>query len=205
LKFQYLFSKSNTNKSQKFLRFLTFISINTFIVSYFCIALPWLWTHNFSYIKKNDAQSAAINKILQPIVSLMGLEQNWGVFSPNVRTENHYNLVVITLQNGFLKLCEMPRLEKMDMLDKFKNERFRKLFNDNFSYNKASQLRPAFSHFLAHAAYSKYNPPIRIAYFLVTIPIEPPAGLFPSKIKKDKLPPEINNYFVYGVSPDDYK
>jgi len=192
--------------SSKSYKFISFLSINLFILSYFVIAIFWLWGHNFTPIKGEDAQSAFITKTLLPLVTLFGLEQNWGVFSPNVRTDNHHTLVLITLQNGFIKLCEMPRLEKMNILEKFERERFRKMFNDNLPYGKADALLPSLSRFLANAAYSKYSPPARISYLLINLPIPPPQGLMSNKPQeKNKLEPGIVNYFVYGASPDDYQ
>lgn len=109
------------------------------------------------------------------------------------------------MQNGFLQLCEMPRMEKLDLMNKTQCEKFRKLFNDNFPYQKFYSARPAFSRFLANNAYSKYNPPTRIAYFLITEPIAPADVTAQSKESKKSLRPSISNYFVYGVSPEDFK
>lgn len=180
--------------------------INVFIVSYFSIAFLWLWATNLITIKHENSQSRTIIHSLSAITSLIGLEQNWGLFSPNVRSDNNYGLVVIVLQNGFLKLFEMPRMEKLNVLEKAQREKFRKIFNDNFPYPSFRHMRPAFSRFLAKVAYSKYNPPARMSYFLVSDPIPPPeASTVKIPQKESNLHPAIINYFVYGVSPDDFQ
>jgi hypothetical protein len=220
LKLLNLLVSKKANIKPELVSFFSLLFINSFILSYFSISILWLWANNLKTIKRDNSQSKMLIKKLSPIVTLMGWEQNWGLFCPNIRSDNHYNLVVMTLQNGFLKLCEMPRMEKLNVLQKAQQEKFRKIFNDNFPYPDFLCIRPALSRFLANAAYNKYNPPARLAYFLVTEPVPtlpaPPATTSPvlsartppvNKMsqKENDLHPAIINYFVYGVSPNDFE
>ncbi len=187
-------------------QFLSFLAINCFIVLYFSLCVPWLYCINLEDLNQQSALSTSLIKKLAPITGLTGLEQNWAFFSPKVRIDNHYNLAVVALQNGFLKLCELPRMEKLNILEKSQREKFRKLFDDNFPYHETGYIVPVFSRFLARANYSQYNPPSRIYYFLISDPLKPPAS-FSAKIspQESDLQPAIVNYFVYGISHDDFK
>jgi hypothetical protein len=186
---------------------LKFFNISLFIVCYFALAISWSWANYLLVLDPKNQLGKDIIARLFPIVGLLGLEQNWSLFSPNVRTHNIYNLVVITFENGLLRLFELPRMEKLSIVKKFEQERFRKLFNDNFATLNFTSIRPAFSRFLTRGFYKKSNPPIRISYFLVSEPILPPTSIFnQSQQQQNKYSSSsIENYYVYGISSNDYR
>ena len=145
------------------------------------------------------------SRILAPIILLTGLEQNWTLFSPEVKKSNIYNLLLITKQNGLLKLYEPPRLENMNFIQKLQHEKYRKLFVDNFPNPKYAFIRPSISRFFVRNNYQPDNPPSRLSYFLVGRTIPPPGhNIENSTISQDYLHQSIENYFVYGVSPEDF-
>lgn len=148
----------------------------------------------------------AILQALSPLCDFFGWHQSWGFFSPNVRDIKIHTLAVISLQNGFLKLVEMPRIENLLYYEKTQRQKYRKIFNDGFPYSNLRHVRPTFSRFLARTIADKYNPPTRIAYFLISEKLCQPTEKF-ADVGQQLSEPEkkILDYFDYGVSPQDYQ
>ncbi len=182
---------------------LFFVSL--FIIAYFVFVIAWLWLELPTEFRPARPVCKSLINTLSPIASLFGWEQNWTLFSPPVKTFNSYNLVVVTFQNGLLKLIELPRMEKLNIMEKWQNEKFRKLFNDNFPYNKYAFVRPAVSRFLSRANYQPDNVPTRLAYFMICNPIPPPTLKVQGKAgSRSDTGTSIENYYVYGINPEDF-
>lgn len=177
--------------------------INIFIIAYFAITVSSLWVATPAQMTLVDRIIGSLTNMSLFVANLAGLGQNWSLFSPNVRNCNVYNLVVVTYQSGMLKLYELPRMEKLNLLGKWQQEKLRKLFNDNFPYPKHVMLRPPASRFLIRANGKPGDPPVRLAYFLISNPIPPPEGTATRADKKANLSTQIGNYFVYGACPED--
>ncbi len=178
--------------------------ISLFIIVYFTVVAIWLWLNLPVSLKPREEVCKNLNISLGPIVILMGLQQNWNLFSPSVKTYNAYNLVATTFQSGFVKLSELSRMDKLNLLQKTQQEKLRKFFNDNLANQKFSIVNPAVARFLARSYNKPTDPPTRISFFLVSSPILPPSSRL-NKISEDSsfTKSTIENYFDYGVSPED--
>jgi hypothetical protein len=179
--------------------------ISLFIIAYFFCSAAWRWLTAPGGLGPSGAVPTRLKHWLTPITTLSGLEQCWAFFSPNIDSENSYTLIVVTLQNGLLKLVELPRLEKLNLLQKFEKEKYRKLFNDNMPKSAYASIRPDIARFYSRANSEPHNKPLRAAFFLISTPIPPPdlpATDKPAAISGQHMP--VEKYFVYGVSPDDF-
>jgi len=177
------------------------VFINIFIITYFTIIVIWLWVDTPAPIGLVSHMAQGVVNKAAAIAHLTGLGQSWTLFSPKVREDNIYTLVVITYQSGMLKVSELPRMEKLNVFEKWRQEKFRKLFNDNFPFPKYTMLRPPVSRFLIRANAKPGDPPIRLAYFLVSEPFPLPGYPAPALVRKKST--TIANYFVYGTCPED--
>ena len=177
--------------------------ISLFIIVFFTSNTLWLWLTTPRGLKPTSAFAARLQSILEPIESLTGWEQNWALFSPNINMENTYTLLMITRKNGLLKLVELPRIEKLKFVDKLKNEKYAKLFNDNMIRANNGFIRPDIAKFISRANNQLGNEPVRISFFLVSTPIPPPANCAPVPLSNSKNLP-LEKYFVYGVNQNDF-
>ncbi len=134
-----------------------------------------------------------------------GLNQSWAFFSPNLNTENSYTLLVVTLDNGLLKLVELPRMDKLTLLEKMQQEKYRKLFSDNMPNPGYAFMRPDIARSVVRANIEPDNKPMRVAFFRVFAPIPPPGTAPTVKSIADNCQHEpVEKYFVYGTSTDDF-
>ncbi len=167
--------------------------ISFFVFAYIAIILFW-----------SGAKFIGLSKLqekISPYVSLFGIDQSWALFSPTIRTINLHNLAIISFADGSLKLYEWPRMDKLNILEKIKKEKYRKMFNDCLPWSDYRVLLPAPASLLARANFNQNNPPERLllSYFWTNIPA--PKGW----INKAPLPEhnQLKNYFSYQVQPED--
>jgi hypothetical protein len=168
-----------------------------FIVAYFIITALWLWLTAPAELCPPNSFTASLKSRLTFITFLTGLEQSWAFFSPSVNTVNSYHLIALTLQNGLIKLIELPRMEKLSRFEKLQQEKYRKLYNDNMTNSAYAFFRPDIARFVSRANNEPGNPPVRATFFLISEPISPP------DIKARKLG-AVEKYFVYRVDANDF-
>jgi len=179
--------------------------ISLFIVAYFSVVGLWLWLSAPGQLKLSGPLAAEIQSKLSPLTCWTGWEQSWSFFSPGVNTENIYTLLTITMQNGLIKLVELPRMDKIKFPEKVKWEKYRKLYNDNMSMSSFAFFRPDVARFMSRANNEPNNPPVRTTFYLATSPMSQPPE-FQDPINSQNVPLKhrpLQRYFVYRVHPDD--
>jgi hypothetical protein len=70
-------------------------------------------------------------RFLRTAADICAFEQTWNMFGPPLRVWNGHFYITITFEDGSARICELPRMEKMNLWEKFKREKLRKLFIDN--------------------------------------------------------------------------
>ena len=116
-----------------------------------------------TWISPEGPLKAAILPYISPIVAATGIGQSWSVFSPDVREANYHETALITYKDGLLKLYEFPRMQKLDYLKRFRDEKFRKLFFDCMPWPEYKQFLPDFAQYVADCNESPSNPPQMIS------------------------------------------
>lgn len=168
--------------------------ISIFIVAYLFIAAVILSSNG------KDKVGPVITAI-RTFSETCGLNQNWALFSPNIRRCNLHNIVIINFKDGAVKLYEWPRLDRADLLDQTRNDKYRKMFIDCMPWPKYSVFHPSLARFMAKANLNPKNQPefISLAYFWCDIP--PPEKWVPQQ----QLPEtsKFYCYFTYKVQPED--
>lgn len=166
---------------------------NIFIVSYlYCIGF-WLCP-----------DSGWRSVVLEPVsqaVSYLGLWQQYRVFAP-VRRFNVYFDAEVAFEDGSKSLWHYPRPEKMGFWDKIRNERFRKLANDNLNWRSQNILWPDFARYVVRQVQaSSGKKPVFVSLIRNFQDIPPPylGQLLP-------MPPyESEVFFEYIVLPEDLR
>lgn len=168
--------------------------ISIFVSCYVFLIVLWLIRDSHPLLRR-------LADVLSPPVTMLGLEQNWALFSPKLRDINFYNMAMITFRDGSVKLYEWPRMDRSNSIEQAQNEKYRKMFNDCFAWHSFGDFQPAVARFVARANANPENPPVRVAlgYFWAYIP-KPEQGFTQATL------PELtkfNCYYVYQVQPRD--
>jgi hypothetical protein len=181
-------------------RWFAFLGKSEFWISLFVSA--YIFTAIVMLFGK-DSIFAAFYKVFSPFPILLGLDQNWSLFSPTLKNFNMYNVALITFKDGSFKIYEWPRMERSDVFEQSRNEKYRKFFIDNLTDNQFKAFWPSAARFIARANHNPANPPqtISLAAFYALIP--PPNH----PVKQSQLPWPTGFYVYerYTVQPEDLK
>jgi hypothetical protein len=131
------------------------LAIVALLFSYFTLVIIW--------INPGGPLPTFLMPTITPIIHTFGIGQSWSVFSPDVREANYHETALICFDDGLLKLYEFPRMQKLGYLERFRSEKFRKLFYDCMPWPDFKQFLPDFGRFVASANYCAANPPDFVA------------------------------------------
>jgi len=71
-----------------------------------------------------------LQDLVRPYMTFTGLDQNWQMFSPNPDGTDAYMAANITMADGKSAYFEFPRMEKLDYVTKYREERYRKFIEN---------------------------------------------------------------------------
>lgn len=192
-------SKASENKNPEELSLPGKIGATLFIFLFFGVGLITLldWPDN----PRPDPTITALHRAVRPVELALGLDQNWKLFSPELRGMNFHSQAIITFMDGTMKFYEFPRVERMEFFKKIRREKISKFLNDCFPWPNNDAFLPDTARFIARGNWDPENPPatITFAYNWVDSP------KFSQFIKQDELPQQTNRYtfFSYRVQPED--
>jgi hypothetical protein len=168
--------------------------ISVFVTTYIFLIVLWL-------IRDSNPMVHRVVNVFAPVIRVLGLEQNWALFSPDLRKFNLHNLSIVTFRDGSFKLYEWPRMERSNLIEKAQNEKFRKMFNDCMPWQTYADFRPSVARYIARANANPGNPPVQVAlaYFFGAIP-GPEVG-----VTQENLPEQSKFYcyYLYQVEAGD--
>lgn len=131
------------------------------------------------------------------------LDQNWRLFSPQLSRTNQHATTIITFEDGSKALFELPRMDRLSQLGRFKDEKFRKWSVDCLPTEKYKQYWPDTARYIGRRFYNEHNKPQALSLGIWWSDIPPPtAGKGP-----DDLPVQSNYspLFQYRFAPGDFK
>jgi len=172
------------------------ILISIFIATYFfCVGIN---------ICGNCPLKTYVRQFTQSIELFCGIEQSWNMFCPNPRDYSFHPYAIITFQDGSTALYEFPRPEKMNQLEETLRERVRKAFYDNMPWDDYSVFRPTLARHIARCFANPKNPPTQVSMCYNGDRVT---------LMENKMIPygrpmrgaERKTFFVYQVSPEDFK
>ena len=105
-----------------------------------------------------------LTPLIAPFIEATSIGQGWSVFSPDVREQNYHETALITFQDGLQKLYEFPRMQKLDHWERFRSEKFRKMFYDCMPWPDHQQFLPDFAKFIVEANTWPGNSPHTVAF-----------------------------------------
>lgn len=160
------------------------------------------------WLTPDKAPSAVLKQaIVNPIKTFWlfwGLEQNWALFSPIIKDINYHTVGIVTRQDGSNEIWEAPRMDKLDLLERFRQEKYRKWSIDSLPWPDHKEFWPYIARYVGRQKYRADNPPAKFTLLLFWTKIPPPLTSFTSR---GQLPPHTscNNVFTYEYSAEDFR
>lgn len=174
------------------------VLVSSFLLTFFVVVGTWL-------LPEWIPAKGTITSYTGPVMFTAGWTQWWTLFCPEVRNVNYHLCALIEFSDGTIKCYEFPRMEKLDLITKFRREKLRKLFGDNISWASFGQFRPSVARYLARANSDPGNPVVRVTMLLNSADTPPPD--YKHWCYRDELPAHTRKaiLFNYKVNPNDLK
>ncbi len=171
------------------------VFISVFMLFYYLVAGFWN--------SPNGPLRDQAFKLLRVPADLCAFEQTWNMFGPPLRLWNGHYFATITFADGSSRICELPRMEKMNLWEKFKREKLRKLFIDNLPNPDFLNYMPFMCANIALANANPKNQPVLVC---LTFKWNNLAEIDEKKLAPpDEYPEHIYSRTdcVYRVKPED--
>ncbi len=172
------------------------------------VSISFVFITAFWLAPDKEAIGALKKRIIDPIRIFWlfwGLEQNWALFSPTIREINYHTIGVVTLKDGSKLIWEPPRMDKLNLVERFRQEKFRKWGVDSLPWKPHKQFWPFMARYVGRQVYNKQNPPVQFSLLLFWTKIPPPT---PTEfVSKSKLPEHTtcNHIFTYVFRDEDWR
>ncbi len=168
--------------------------ISLFICTYLFYLIAWL-----------SPENETRKRIIEPINTawlFFGLDQNWRLFSPEIKDINFHTLAILTFEDGSKKIWELPRMKRLDFWQRFKDEKFRKWSIDSLPWPDYKEFHPDFAVYVGKKFYNPSNKPVSLSLQLFWTDIPDPEKHF---TKVENLPEHtrMNNVFFYRFKEGD--
>jgi hypothetical protein len=133
-----------------------------------------------------------------------GLNQNWSLFSPEIRSINLHVSAVITFEDGTKLIWQAPRMDKLGLLDRFYYEKFRKLVIDSMPWPSYKSFWIDTAKYVGKKFYCPENKPVWFSLQLHWIEIPKPEG---NLVDRNALPEHTKIYtvFSYKYGKEDFQ
>lgn len=183
-------------------RWRTFRETSQSIFTIVFIFITALW------LSPDKAPTTVIKKtIVEPIKVFWlfwGLEQNWALFSPVIKDINYHTVGVLTRRDGSNEIWEVPRMDKLNLLERFRLEKYRKWSIDSLPWPDHKQFWPYIARYVGRQKFTEKNPPAKLTLLLFWTKIPSPLTSFTNR---SELPPHTscNNVFTYEYTSEDFR
>lgn len=139
---------------------------------------------------------------IQGIWQYWRLGQSWKLFSPVIRDINYHTSVRITFEDGSNTVWELPRLEKLNQFERFRQERWRKWAVDTLPWPNYKPFWPDLARYAGRKFYNPDNKPVRMSLYLHWANLPNPD----MHISRENLPhhSKVNAIFQYRYTPEDF-
>ena len=143
------------------------VFLSLFVVYYFFVVVAWLLPDDW-------ANRDQLTEKTWPHMVFFGWFQHWSLFSPDVRHIIYHETAVISFADGSTKVYEFPRMQRMDLWEKFRHEKLRKMFSDNIPWDGYKQFLPYVARYIARANSNPENQPVQVTFIFNSTYNPPP-------------------------------
>jgi hypothetical protein len=133
-----------------------------------------------------------------------GLNQHWAMFSPTIRDLNVHTSGTLTLQDGTVVIWEPPRMERLNLFDRFRLAKWRKWDDDWLPWPKYKPFYPDVARYVGRLHYLENNKP---AFFSLHLHWTKLPRVEEKFFERTRLPEhsKYNTLFTYFFSDKDFK
>jgi hypothetical protein len=152
---------------------LTEAVLSSLIVVYLFFTVTWL-----------SPESETRTRFLEPVKQFWlfwGLDQNWRLFSPVIKDINFHTMAVLTFEDGYRLSWELPRMKRLNYIERFRDEKYRKWCVDSLPWPDYKEFWPDFARYTGRKFYNKANKPVSLSLQLFWIEIPAPGKGVPDK------------------------
>jgi hypothetical protein len=172
------------------------VALSCLVAFYMCEAI--------ASVSPDSSLKTAITEPVDNYWSFWGFTQSWSLFSPLIRNINFHAASTITFENGQVLLWQLPRMDRLDLYQRWRLEKFRKWDVDALPWPDYKSFWPAFARYAGRLYYSPTNKPKQLSLFYEYIEIPPPGEHLTDRYE---LPPHSKpvTVFTYFYKPEDFK
>lgn len=172
------------------------------------VTITWVLITAFWLVPDKDDVGILRKRIVGPVQMFWlfwGLEQSWALFSPTIRDMNYHTVGVVTLKDGSKLIWEPPRMDKLDIWERFQKEKYRKWGVDSLPWKPFKEFWPYMARYVGRQVQNQENPPVQFSLLLYWTKIPPPTET--EFVSKSKLPAHTNcsNVFTYVYRKEDLR
>lgn len=173
-------------------RWQTVVSLLT--IGYFVYVIAWL-----------TPESEPRSRIIKPMEFFWNywrLDQNWRLFSPEIRGISYHTSCRLTFEDGTNANYELPQNLRLSMAERFRTEKWRKWGIDSLPWPDYKQFWPDFARFVGRRFYREDNKPVSMSFYLHWADMYPPADRSRSDLEYHY---KISPIFMYRYTPEDFR
>jgi len=147
--------------------------------------------------------SKRVNDSVEDVWNYLRLDQNWALFSPEIRAINYHTTAVVTFTDGTRMIWELPRSRRITIASQFKDEKWRKWAVDSLPWDDYKEFWPDLARYVGRKYYVPSNKPVAMSLALWWTDIPPPSVNQP----QENLPEhtKYSNIFQYRYVPSDFQ
>lgn len=170
------------------------IALSSLICLYLFIQIAWLCP--------DSKPRSAIIEPVKLFWHFWGLDQSWKLFSPEIKNINFHTVAIITFADGMKLNWELPRMKRLNYLERFRDEKYRKWCVDSLPWPDYKEFWPDFARYAGRKFYRPDNKPVSLSLVLFWIEIPSPEGKI---VPVANLPEhtKMNTVFYYRYKPED--
>ncbi len=113
------------------------------------------WFYAFTWVSPDSTLKERILERVRVWWNFWGFYQNWNLYSPVIRDINFHTIITMTFADGTVMVYQMPRMDKYNLYDRYRMEKFRKWGNDVMPWkDKYKEFWPDFARY-----FGRFLPP----------------------------------------------
>jgi hypothetical protein len=155
-------------------------------------------------VSPDSSLKKAITEPVDIYWQFLGFTQSWSLFSPLIRTINYHVAATITFENDAILLWQLPRMDRLDLYQRFRLEKFRKWDVDSLPWPDYKSFWPDFARCAGRLYYSPSNPPKQLSLILQWTAIPPASDHLTDRYELPRHD-KTNTVFTYFFKPEDFK
>lgn len=140
--------------------------------------------------------------VFRGYIIFLGLDQNYSMFAPTLRTKNRHIFALITFHDQSSVIWFYPRMERLKYWQSMFKERYRKFGNDNIVELNFKMFWPDFARYIARLHTCPGNEPDLVSIYISEENMVEPRLALCTKVDRDSQTTLIKLFSYRVEAPD---